>query len=140
MDDFYDTTKALQQDLKVNFFKCINGGCGKKCSSTDEGVNEFMKYCNACNIILNATLAGVDEPSSAAGVDEPSVAGVDEPSSADSGESPVEIPKTLQDIREALSALVRARDPTQCAVIYLGKSVNLLYFIGLNSNISFVFI
>jgi hypothetical protein len=108
-----------------------------------------MKYCNACNIILNAALASAaagDSTStsatgdgvalSATGDDVAlSAASDDVALSSDGGAPPRAVPASLQEIQEALSALVRARDPNQSALISVGKSVNLLYFISLNSNI-----
>lgn len=56
---FQDTTKDAENEAAVVEFTCISRDCGKTCKSTDEGVNQFMRYCNACNILLTASLSSV---------------------------------------------------------------------------------
>ena len=61
MDEFVDSTSALSNECAVSFFQCRTDGCGKQCKSTDEGVNPFMKRCNACDIILRASLDSLND-------------------------------------------------------------------------------
>lgn len=55
-DQFIDSTSALRTECPISAFSCRSEGCGKQCKSNDEGVNPFMKICNACDIMLRVSL------------------------------------------------------------------------------------
>jgi hypothetical protein len=66
IEQFVDSTSALQAECAISVFQCRSEGCEKQCKSSDEGVNPFMKLCNPCSIILRVSLEEQIEETTAA--------------------------------------------------------------------------
>jgi hypothetical protein len=144
MEAFQDTTLGNELEAEVVDFLCINSGCNKRCKSTDEGINAFMKYCNACNIKLAVDLSnGMGDASFGVRADdeEPERPYHEEPEPPCDEELERPYDKepecrdneqlededvnemSLEDIQNALCCLVRTRDARQSTIIKIGALV-----------------
>ena len=127
MDELMNSTTELDEELRSEqqetSFTCKNTGCAQACLSTDEGVNIFMKYCNACNIklrsdleeafILPDTLVG----DTAAG----DILLADTPDDDAIHDLDNEIPVTIAEVTACLLSLVQAKDTSQMTVLRIGN-------------------
>lgn len=154
LEQFVDSTSALAKECAITDFECRSVGCGKICRSADEGVNAFMKLCNACCIKLRADMedkANEDMQAVSDEIVEPWIEETEnclqelqEPQEPDqelilsialesdeySATENVQAPNsnmTMDDISTSLRLLVQACDKRQSVVIKLGKLQTVLY-------------
>lgn len=138
LDEFVGTTAveelALSQyERATQEFRCKAQGCEAVCKPTDEGVNVFMSYCNACNIKLHAELNDMVNSDEEVPSEDPFPPSDEAPPADDSAfgtdhdPSPAVLPTdgrgmNMDDITSSLISLVRAKDGRQVASLNFGKS------------------